>query len=136
MGRPNFVIEVFFFCPYLINAFFWLVSGYNFFTLCKVICMMFALILLIGYYCVWHDCNSCGVYVIYLCWGQMFFATSVLHVHLMQWEDGSLVEGAVSRCNDVWESIDPDRVSLFVSYCNMSSGEYKYDMKYHICCSN
>lgn len=37
----------------------------------------------------------------------MFFATSVLHVHLMQWEDGSLVEGAVSRCNDVWESIDP-----------------------------
>ncbi|GJX23146.1 sister chromatid cohesion protein SCC4 isoform X2 [Tanacetum coccineum] len=40
---------------------------------------------------------------------QMFFATSVLHVHLMQWEDGSLVEGAVSRCNDVWESIDPDK---------------------------
>ncbi|KAJ0752573.1 hypothetical protein HanPI659440_Chr09g0325931 [Helianthus annuus] len=34
---------------------------------------------------------------------QMFFATSVLHVHLMQWDDGSLVEGAVSRCNDVWE---------------------------------
>lgn len=40
---------------------------------------------------------------------QMFFATSVLHVHLMQWDDGSLVEGAVSRCNDVWESVDPDR---------------------------
>ncbi|MFS7987186.1 putative tetratricopeptide-like helical domain superfamily, chromatid cohesion factor MAU2 [Helianthus anomalus] len=40
---------------------------------------------------------------------QMFFATSVLHVHLMQWDDGSLVEGAVSRCNDVWESIDSDR---------------------------
>lgn len=40
---------------------------------------------------------------------QMFFATSVLHVHLMQWDDGSLVEGAVSRCNAVWESIDPDK---------------------------
>ncbi|KVI03704.1 sister chromatid cohesion protein SCC4 isoform X2 [Cynara cardunculus var. scolymus] len=40
---------------------------------------------------------------------QMFFATSVLHVHLMQWEDGSLVEGAVNRCNGVWESIDHDK---------------------------
>lgn len=53
---------------------------------------------------------------------QMFFATSVLHVHLMQWEDGSLVEGAVSRCNDVWESIDPAKVSLFVSCCVTSYG--------------
>lgn len=42
----------------------------------------------------------------------MFFATSVLHVHLMQWDDGSLVESAVSRCNEVWESIDLDRVSV------------------------
>ncbi|XP_071720041.1 sister chromatid cohesion protein SCC4 [Rutidosis leptorrhynchoides] len=40
---------------------------------------------------------------------QMFFATSVLHVHLMQWDDGSLVESAVTRCNDVWESVDPER---------------------------
>ncbi|XP_023731008.1 sister chromatid cohesion protein SCC4 isoform X2 [Lactuca sativa] len=40
---------------------------------------------------------------------QMFFATSVLHVHLMQWDDGSLVEAAVSRCNDIWESIDADK---------------------------
>ncbi|KAL4587868.1 hypothetical protein LXL04_000743 [Taraxacum kok-saghyz] len=40
---------------------------------------------------------------------QMFFATSVLHVHLMQWDDGTLVENAVNRCNDIWESIDTDK---------------------------
>ncbi|KAK2980410.1 hypothetical protein RJ640_025256 [Escallonia rubra] len=40
---------------------------------------------------------------------QMFFATSILHTHLMQWDDVSLVEGAVNRCNMVWESIEPDK---------------------------
>lgn len=50
----------------------------------------------------------------------MFFATSVLHVHLMQWDDGSLVESAVTRCNTVWESIDPERVSLCKFYGNMN----------------
>ncbi|KAK7385639.1 hypothetical protein VNO78_31390 [Psophocarpus tetragonolobus] len=40
---------------------------------------------------------------------QMFFATSILHVHLMQWDDDNLVEQAVNRCNQIWESIDPDK---------------------------
>ncbi|XP_010278929.1 PREDICTED: uncharacterized protein LOC104612959 [Nelumbo nucifera] len=40
---------------------------------------------------------------------QMFFATSVLHVHLMQWDDVSLVERAVEKCNEVWEFIQPDK---------------------------
>ncbi|KAG5567118.1 hypothetical protein RHGRI_002626 [Rhododendron griersonianum] len=40
---------------------------------------------------------------------QMFFATSILHVHLMQWDDVNLVEGAVNKCNEVWESIQPDK---------------------------
>lgn len=40
---------------------------------------------------------------------QMFFATSVLHVHLMQWNDLRLVEGAVNRCNVIWESIESDK---------------------------
>uniref|UniRef100_A0A2N9HSB0 Uncharacterized protein n=1 Tax=Fagus sylvatica TaxID=28930 RepID=A0A2N9HSB0_FAGSY len=30
---------------------------------------------------------------------QMFFATSILHVHLMQWDDENLVEQAVNRCD-------------------------------------
>lgn len=42
---------------------------------------------------------------------QMFFATSILHVRLMQWDDDNLVEQAVNRCNQIWESIDPDKVS-------------------------
>lgn len=42
---------------------------------------------------------------------QMFFATSVLHVHLMQWDDENLVEQAVNRCDHVWASIDPNKVS-------------------------
>lgn len=42
---------------------------------------------------------------------QMFFATSILHVHLMQWDDVSLVEQAVNRCNVVWDSIELDKVS-------------------------
>ncbi|CAK9134891.1 unnamed protein product [Ilex paraguariensis] len=37
---------------------------------------------------------------------QMFFATSVLHVRLMEWEDLNVVEGAINRCNGVWESIE------------------------------
>ncbi|PSS14160.1 MAU2 chromatid cohesion factor like [Actinidia chinensis var. chinensis] len=40
---------------------------------------------------------------------QMFFATSILHVHLMHWDDVNLVEGAVKKCNEVWESIQPDK---------------------------
>ncbi|XXG76872.1 hypothetical protein AAC387_Pa08g1145 [Persea americana] len=40
---------------------------------------------------------------------QMFFAASMLHVHLMQWQDVKLVEKAVEHCNIVWESIPPDR---------------------------
>ncbi|XP_027183780.1 sister chromatid cohesion protein SCC4 [Coffea eugenioides] len=40
---------------------------------------------------------------------QMFFATSILHVHLMQWSDVSLVEGAVKRCNMLWESFSPEK---------------------------
>lgn len=40
----------------------------------------------------------------------MFFATSVLHVHLMQWGDAKLVEGAVNRCNTLWESLEPEKV--------------------------
>ncbi|XP_034687707.1 sister chromatid cohesion protein SCC4 isoform X4 [Vitis riparia] len=40
---------------------------------------------------------------------QMFFATSILHVHLMQWDDVNLVERAVNKCNEVWDSIEPDK---------------------------
>ncbi|GAA0181223.1 hypothetical protein LIER_30218 [Lithospermum erythrorhizon] len=38
---------------------------------------------------------------------QMFFATSILHVHLMRWDDSSLVEAAAHRCNSIWEAIEP-----------------------------
>lgn len=44
----------------------------------------------------------------------MFFAASMLHVHLMQWQDVKLVEKAVEHCNIVWESIPPDRVSSVI----------------------
>lgn len=40
---------------------------------------------------------------------QMFFATSLLHVHLMQWTDDNLVERAVNQCDEVWQTIPPDR---------------------------
>ncbi|CAI8585998.1 unnamed protein product [Vicia faba] len=40
---------------------------------------------------------------------QMFFATSMLHVHLVQWDDNDLVEQAVKKCNEIWESIQPDK---------------------------
>lgn len=46
--------------------------------------------------------------------GQMFFATSILHVHLMQWDEDSLVEQAVNKCNEIWDSIGPDKVSANV----------------------
>ncbi|PIN25550.1 hypothetical protein CDL12_01708 [Handroanthus impetiginosus] len=40
---------------------------------------------------------------------QMFFATSILHVRVMQWDSTSLVEESVSRCNMIWASIEPDK---------------------------
>ncbi|KAG8633630.1 sister chromatid cohesion protein SCC4 isoform X2 [Manihot esculenta] len=40
---------------------------------------------------------------------QMFFATSVLHVHLMQWYDDNLVQSALNRCDLLWDSLGPDR---------------------------
>ncbi|KAI4382684.1 hypothetical protein MLD38_008620 [Melastoma candidum] len=40
---------------------------------------------------------------------EMFFATSMLHVHLMQWEDEAVVARAVGKCDEVWASIQPDR---------------------------
>ncbi|CAK9321343.1 unnamed protein product [Citrullus colocynthis] len=40
---------------------------------------------------------------------QMFFATSILHVHLMQWYDDNSVEQAVNKCEEVWESIEPEK---------------------------
>ncbi|XP_011089547.1 uncharacterized protein LOC105170478 isoform X1 [Sesamum indicum] len=40
---------------------------------------------------------------------QMFFATSILHVRVMQWDSTSLVEESVNRCNFIWESIEPDK---------------------------
>ncbi|XP_022998788.1 sister chromatid cohesion protein SCC4 [Cucurbita maxima] len=40
---------------------------------------------------------------------QMFFATSILHVHLMQWYDDNSVEQAVNKCDEVWESIEPEK---------------------------
>ncbi|CAN0876865.1 Sister chromatid cohesion protein SCC4 [Linum grandiflorum] len=39
---------------------------------------------------------------------QMFFAASVLHVHLMQWDDDSLVQTALHRCDEIWGSLSPD----------------------------
>ncbi|XP_050371733.1 sister chromatid cohesion protein SCC4 isoform X4 [Argentina anserina] len=40
---------------------------------------------------------------------QMFFATCMLHVHLMHWEDESSVERAVAKCDEVWEFLDPQK---------------------------
>jgi hypothetical protein len=61
-----------------------------------------------------HTLITCPVAV-----HQMFFATSVLHVHLMQWDDENLVEQAVNRCDHVWESINPNKVSaiFFIVVC-------------------
>ncbi|KAJ0007480.1 hypothetical protein Pint_30700 [Pistacia integerrima] len=41
--------------------------------------------------------------------GFMFFATSILHVHLMQWDDDISVQIAMKKCDEVWKSIDPNR---------------------------
>ena len=51
----------------------------------------------------------------------MFFATSILHVHLMQWDDVNLVERAVNNCHVVWDSIQPDKVSPNVFYYKLVS---------------
>ncbi|CAA0842406.1 Tetratricopeptide repeat (TPR)-like superfamily protein [Striga hermonthica] len=40
---------------------------------------------------------------------QMFFATSILHVRVMEWESTNLVEESVNRCNMIWEAIEPDK---------------------------
>ncbi|KAF9591894.1 hypothetical protein IFM89_009502 [Coptis chinensis] len=40
---------------------------------------------------------------------QMFFATSMLHVHVIQWGDTNVVESALQRCTEVWELISPDK---------------------------
>jgi len=32
----------------------------------------------------------------------------------MQWDDNNLVEQAVNRCNEIWESIEPNKVSANV----------------------
>ncbi|CAI0560539.1 unnamed protein product [Linum tenue] len=40
---------------------------------------------------------------------QMFFATSILHVHLMQWPDDNLVQSALHRCDEIWGSLSPDK---------------------------
>ncbi|KAL3828998.1 hypothetical protein ACJIZ3_017800 [Penstemon smallii] len=39
---------------------------------------------------------------------QMFFATSILHVRVMQWDSTNLVEESIKSCNVIWESIEPD----------------------------
>ncbi|CAN1312620.1 Sister chromatid cohesion protein SCC4 [Linum perenne] len=39
---------------------------------------------------------------------QMFFATSILHVQLMQWNDDNLVQSALHRCDEIWGSISLD----------------------------
>lgn len=40
---------------------------------------------------------------------QMFFATSIFHVHLMQWDDVNLVERSLVKCDEVWESFDSSK---------------------------
>ncbi|GAV58591.1 TPR_2 domain-containing protein/Cohesin_load domain-containing protein [Cephalotus follicularis] len=40
---------------------------------------------------------------------QMFFATSILHVRLIQWDDQISVETALKKCDEVWDSILPDK---------------------------
>ncbi|KAL8172072.1 hypothetical protein V2J09_023876 [Rumex salicifolius] len=37
---------------------------------------------------------------------QMFFATSILHVSLMQWSDTNSVEGIVAKCDETWGLIE------------------------------
>lgn len=52
---------------------------------------------------------------------QMFFATSILHVHLMQWDDDKVVEQAVHKCNEIWESIESSKVSTDITLYFLSS---------------
>uniref|UniRef100_A0A803N7S6 Uncharacterized protein n=1 Tax=Chenopodium quinoa TaxID=63459 RepID=A0A803N7S6_CHEQI len=40
---------------------------------------------------------------------QMFFATSKLHVHLMQWDDVDMVERALAKCDEVWNSFESNK---------------------------
>eukprot|EP00249_Psilotum_nudum_P021173 c28002_g1_i1 orf=52-2076(+) len=39
----------------------------------------------------------------------MVFATSILHVHLMQWEDRAVVEQAVTRTDEIWILMPPEQ---------------------------
>nr|XP_009620826.1 sister chromatid cohesion protein SCC4 isoform X2 [Nicotiana tomentosiformis]XP_016443323.1 PREDICTED: uncharacterized protein LOC107768693 isoform X2 [Nicotiana tabacum] len=48
----------------------------------------------------------------------MFFATSILHVHLMQWENESSVQDAVNRCNVIWKSIESEKQCLGLLFYN------------------
>ncbi|KAH7285526.1 hypothetical protein KP509_33G031900 [Ceratopteris richardii] len=36
---------------------------------------------------------------------EMVFSTSILHVHLMQWEDTAVVQEAVAKCDEIWDSM-------------------------------
>lgn len=40
---------------------------------------------------------------------EMVFSTSILHVHLMQWEDAASVQQAVVKCDEVWDSISAEQ---------------------------
>lgn len=50
----------------------------------------------------------------------MFFATSILHVHVIQWDSTSLVEESVNGCNLIWESIEPDKVSYVLTFFHIA----------------
>ena len=43
----------------------------------------------------------------------MFFVTSILHVHLMLWDDVNLVEAAVNQCDQVWQTIQSENVCTY-----------------------
>ena len=40
---------------------------------------------------------------------EMVFVTSILHVHLMQWEDAGALERAVNTCDAICNSIPQDQ---------------------------
>ncbi|KAF6153106.1 hypothetical protein GIB67_034828 [Kingdonia uniflora] len=58
---------------------------------------------------------------------QMFFATSILQVHLMQWDDVNLVKRAVKNCDEVWEMIPPEKTAVhwICDYKNAKQHDYK-----------
>lgn len=61
----------------------------------------------------WQEKNTCSlIYSYFLLIHQMFFATCMLHVHLMHWDDENSVERAVARCDEVWEFLDPHKVCV------------------------